>query len=74
MKTGCTSTMKNIIFFFFFFCTVFVPFKMGHFQLSLIIRYLHDYKVVPYGMDLDFSVIILDSRGCMECISRKNDH
>ena len=47
---------------------------MGHFQSLLIIRDLHNYKVVPYGMDLDFSVIILDLRGCMECISRKKDH
>ena len=25
-------------------------------------------------MDLDFSGIILELQGCMECISRKNDH
>ena len=54
MKTGCTSTMKNIIFSLCSVCTVFVPFKMGYFQSSLTIRDLRDYKGVPYGMDLDF--------------------
>jgi len=47
---------------------------MKHFRLSLTVKDLHNYKGVPYEMVLDFSVIILDSRGCMECISRKNDH
>jgi hypothetical protein len=47
---------------------------MGCFQSPLIVKDLHNYKGVPYGMDLDFSGIILDSRGCMECISRKKDH
>jgi len=49
MKTGCTSGKKNFVFTFRSVCTVFVPFKMGYFQLSLIIRDLHNYKVVPYG-------------------------
>ncbi len=48
MKTGCTSTMKNIIFSLCSVCTVFVPFKIEHFQSSLTIRDLHDYKGVPH--------------------------
>ncbi len=48
MKTGCTSGKKNFVFTFRSVCTVFVPFKMGHFQSSLIIRDLHNYKGVPY--------------------------
>ena len=49
MKTGCTSGKKNFVFTFHSVCTVFVPFKMEHFQLPLIIRDLHNHKVVPYG-------------------------
>ena len=30
--------------------------------------------VISIWMDLDFSGIILELQGCMECISRKNDH
>ena len=49
MKTGCTSGKKNFVFTFHSVCTVFVPFKMWYFQSPLIIRDLHNYKVVPYG-------------------------
>ena len=48
MKTGCTSGKKNFDFTFHSVCTVFVPFKMEHFQSALIIRDLHNYKGVPY--------------------------
>ena len=43
-KTGCTSGKKDSVFTFHSVCTVFVPFKMGYFQLLLIIRDLHNYK------------------------------
>ncbi len=49
MKTGGTSGKKNFVFTFHSVCTVFVPFKMGHFQSSLTVRDLHNYKEVPYG-------------------------
>ena len=41
MKTGGTSLCSV--------CTVFVPFKMKHFRLSLTVKDLHNYKGVPYG-------------------------
>ena len=47
---------------------------MEYFQLALTVKDLHKYKVVPYGMVLDFLEMILVLRGCKECISRKNDH
>ena len=53
MKTGCTSGKKNFVFTFRSVCTVFVPFKMEHFQLPLIIRDLHNYKGVPYGIQMN---------------------
>ena len=49
MKTGCTSGKKNFVFTFHSVCTVFVPFKLGRFQLLLTIRDLNNYKGVPYG-------------------------
>ena len=49
MKTGYTSGKKNFVFAFHSVCTVFVPFKMKHFQLSLTVKDLHNYKGVPYG-------------------------
>ena len=49
MKTGGTSGKKNFVFTFHSVCTVFVLFKMGYFQSSLIVRDLHNCKVVPYG-------------------------
>ena len=48
MKTGGTSTMKKSLFSLYSVCTVFVPFKMEHFQSSLTVRDLHNYKGVPY--------------------------
>ena len=48
MKTGCTSGKKNFVFAFHSVCTVFVPFKMEHFQSSLTVSDLHNYKGVPY--------------------------
>ncbi len=54
MKTGCTLGKKNFVFTFHSVCTVFVPFKMGHFQSALTVRNLHNYKRLPYGMVLDF--------------------
>ena len=48
MKTGYTSGKKNFVFAFHSVCTVFVPFKMKHFQLSLTVKDLHNYKGVPY--------------------------
>ena len=54
MKTGCTSTMKNIIFSLCSVCTVFVPFKMENFQLLLTVNDLHNYKGVPYANGLGF--------------------
>ena len=54
MKTGGTSGKKNFVFTFHSVCTVFVPFKMEHFQLPLTIRDLHNYKGVPYGNGLGF--------------------
>ena len=50
MKTGCTSGKKNFVFTFHSVCTVFVPFKMEHFQSALTIRDLHNYKGVPYEL------------------------
>ena len=40
------------------------------FQSPLTIKDLHNYKGVPYGMDLDFSGMILVSRRFRECIPR----
>ena len=54
MKTGYTSGKKNFVFAFHSVCTVFVPFKMETFQLSLTVSDLHNYKEVPYGMGLLF--------------------
>ena len=68
MKTGCTSGKKNFVFTFHSVCTVFVPFKMEHFQSALIIRDLHNYKGVPYG--LEFWETVLASRRFRECIPR----
>ena len=48
MKTGCTSGKKNFVFTFHSVCTVFVLFKMGHFQSPLIVRDLHNHKRLPY--------------------------
>ncbi len=48
MKTDCTSGKNNFVFTFRSVCTVFVPFKMKHFQLSLTVKDLHNYKGVPY--------------------------
>ena len=56
MKTGCTSGKKNFVFTFHSVCTVFVPFKMEHFQSALTIRDLHNYKGVPYGDCIKISV------------------
>ena len=53
MKTGCTSGKKNFVFTFHSVCTVFVPFKMEHFQSVLIIRDLHNFKVIPYEFHMD---------------------
>ena len=40
-------------------CTVFEPFKMGHFQSSLIVRHLHNCKRIPYE---DFHIFaVMDS-------------
>ena len=50
MKTGYTSGKKNFVFAFHSVCTVFVPFKMEHFQSLLTVRDLHNYKGVPYGV------------------------
>ncbi len=49
MKTGCTSGKKNFVFTFHSVCTVFVPFKIGSFQVILSIRQLQYYKRLPYG-------------------------
>ena len=68
MKTGCTSGKKNFVFTFHSVCTVFVPFKMEHFQSSLTVRDLHNYKGAPYG--LDFWETVLASRRFRECIPR----
>ena len=53
MKTGCTSGKKNFVFTFHSVCTVFVPFKMKHFRLSLTVKDLHNYKGVPYESHMD---------------------
>ena len=53
MKTGCTSGKKNFVFTFHSVCTVFVPFKMKHFQLSFTVKDLHNYKGVPYEFHMD---------------------
>ena len=47
MKPGGTSTMTKA-YSLYSVCTVFVPFKMKHFQLSLTVKDLHNYKGVPY--------------------------
>ena len=44
MKTGGTSGKKNFVFTIHSVCAVFVPFKMEHFQSSLTVRDLQNYK------------------------------
>lgn len=63
MKTGCTSGKKNFVFTFHSVCTVFVPFKMEHFQSSLIIRDLHNYKGVPYESHMNSNEFSMKPEG-----------
>ena len=53
MKTGGTSGKKNFVFTFHSVCTVFVLFKMEHFQSSFVVRDLHNYNRLPYGIQMN---------------------
>ncbi len=59
MKTGYTSGKKNFVFAFHSVCTVFVPFKLGRFQLLLTIRDLNNYKGVHMNELIKNSVSIM---------------
>ena len=53
MKTGCTSGKKNFVFTFHSVCTVFDTVKMEPFQSPLTVRDLHNYKGIPYEIQMN---------------------